>query len=98
MVIGYSASRLTEVMVRRMALVDTATLVNLITGTRVVPEYLFEAFTADNLASAVAELLGDTGAQEEQRLAGARAMEMLGRGGDPPGLRAARSVLDALGR
>ena len=98
MVIGYSASRLTEALVRRLALVDTATMVNLITGTRVVPEYLFEAFTADNLASAVAELLGDQAAQDVQRDAGMRAMEMLGRGGDPPGLRAARSVLDALGR
>jgi lipid-A-disaccharide synthase len=97
MVIAYAANPATEWIVRRMARVDTATLVNLVTGTRVVPEFFFENFAADRIAPAVARLLEDPAAAAEQRAAGARAMELLGRGGEPPGLRAARSVLSVIG-
>ena len=56
-VAAYRASRLTAAMVRRMALVDTANLVNLIVGRKVVPEFLQERCTAGNLASALGPLL-----------------------------------------
>ncbi len=95
MVIAYGANPITSFLVKRMALIDTATLVNIITDTRVVPEYLMENCTPDLITPAVLDLLDHPGVQRE---AEERAMELLGRGGEPPGLRAARSVLDFLRR
>lgn len=93
MVIAYGASPLTAWLVKRMALVDTATLVNLVTDTRAVPEFLMENCTPEKIAPAVSRLLRDPEAAAAQRATGVRTMELLGRGGEPPGLRAARSVL-----
>ena len=45
----------------------------------------------------MARLLDDPDAAAAQRAVGALAMDILGRGGEPPGLRAARSVLGRLG-
>jgi lipid-A-disaccharide synthase len=98
MVIAYDASPVTAWMVKRMVKVDTATLVNLVTGTRAVPEYLFERCEPGLIAPAVEDLLADPEAAAAQRAVGETAMRLLGRGGEPPGLRAARSVLAALGR
>jgi len=93
MVIGYDANRLTAWLAKRLVRVDTATLVNLVTGTRAVPEFLFEDCTPERIRPAVAALLLDPDAAAAQTAAGAEAMRLLGRGGEPPGLRAARSVL-----
>lgn len=98
MVIAYSASPLTAWIVRRLIRIDTATLVNLVTETRAVPEFLLQDCRPELIAPAVARLLSDPGAAEAQRAEGARAMALLGRGGAPPGLRAARSVLAAIRR
>jgi lipid-A-disaccharide synthase len=93
MVIAYDASPLTAMLVKRLVRIDTATLVNLVTGTRAVPEYLFENCTAERITPAVEALLDDAGAASAQRVAAEEAMLLLGRGGEAPGLRAARSVL-----
>jgi lipid-A-disaccharide synthase len=98
MVIAYDAAWLTAQIARRMIRVDTPTLVNLVTESRVVPDFLFENCTADKIAPAVARLLDDPAAAAAQRAIGARAMALLGRGGEPPGLRAARSVLAQIGQ
>lgn len=98
MVIAYSANWLTAQMVKRMVRVETATLVNLVTQTRAVPEFLFEACTPDRIAPALAHLLQDRGAAEAQRAVASRALDLLGRGGPPPGERAAASVLAVVDR
>jgi len=95
MVIAYDMNPLTLWLMRRAALVDTVTLVNLVSGTRVVPEFIGPACTPDRIAPALAALLGDRGAQ---RAAMALTMERLGKAGEAPGLRAARSVLARLAR
>jgi lipid-A-disaccharide synthase len=92
MVIAYDANPLTVWMVRRLVRVDTATLVNLVTETRAVPEFLGDC-TAQAIVPAVEALFADPGMAAAQRAASARAMALLGRGGEPPGVRAARSVL-----
>jgi lipid-A-disaccharide synthase len=97
MVIAYDAAWLTVQIARQMIRIDTPTLVNLVTDTRAVPDYLFGDCTPEKIAPAVALLLDDPAAAAVQRAVGARAMELLGRGGEPPGLRAARSVLAAIG-
>ena len=98
MVIAYTANPITGFIVMRMALIDTATLVNLVTDTRVVPEFFLGDCTPEKITPAVAGLLDDPAAAAVQRAAGAGTMELLGRGGEPPGLRAARSVIAAIER
>ena len=93
MVIAYDANPLTVWMVKRLVRIDTATLVNLVTehprGARVP----VRDCTAQAIVPAVEALFADPGIAAAQRAAGARAMALLGRGGEPPGVRAARSVL-----
>lgn len=96
MVIAYDASPLSVFVARRLIRIDTATLVNLVTDTRVVPEFLFERCTPELILPAVEALLLDPGAAAAQRAVAAEAMTLLGRGGEPPGVRAARSVLGAV--
>ena len=98
MVIAYDGNPITAFLVRRLVRIDTATLVNLVTETRTIPEFLFENCRPERIAPAVRSLLTDPDAAAEQRAAADRAMDLLGRGGEAPGLRAARSVLAALSR
>ncbi|OYX19093.1 MAG: lipid-A-disaccharide synthase [Rhodobacterales bacterium 32-66-9] len=95
MVIAYDMHPATLWLMRRAALVDTVTLVNLVSETRVVPEFIGRHCRAERIAPALAAVLTDPSAQQA---AMALTMERLGRGGEPPGLRAARSVLGALRR
>ena len=93
MVIAYDMNRITYWLMRRAALIDTATLVNLVSETRVVPEFLGDRCRADLIAPALLSLLEDGSSQiEAMRLT----MQRLGQGGEPPGLRAARSVLNVV--
>lgn len=71
------------------------TLVNLVSDTRTVPEFIGPACRPDRIAPAVEAVLADP---TPQRAAMAVTMQRLGQGGEPPGLRAARSVLAAIGR
>ncbi len=98
MVIAYRFNALTTWMIRRKVRLDTATLVNILTDSRVVPEYLFEACTAERIAPEVLALLADPARAEAQRRAFGQAMALLGAGGEPAGLSAARAVLSQLGR
>lgn len=93
MVIAYDMNRLTLWLMRRAAQVDTVTLVNLVSETRVVPEFIGDACRPELIAPALETLLADpTGQKHAMSLT----MERLGKGGEPPGLRAARSVLSVL--
>jgi lipid-A-disaccharide synthase len=92
-VVAYRTSALTAAIVRRLLRVDTVTLVNLVTETRAIPEFLQDSCSADRIVPALRDLLGDPAAAARQIAAADRAMALLGRGGDPPGVRAARSVL-----
>lgn len=93
MVIAYDMHPLTLWLMRRAALIDTVTLVNLVSDTRVVPEFIGPDCRADRIAPALASVLADPTAQQA---AMALTMERLGKGGEAPGLRAARSVLAVL--
>jgi len=93
MVIAYDMAWLTRQIIARMLRVDTVTLVNLVSETRAIPEYLGPRCTPGLIAPALLALLEDDGAQAAQREAMRLTMERLGVGGEAPGLRAARSVL-----
>ncbi len=93
MVIGYRVNWLTFRIVKAIALIDTVTLVNLVSDTRVVPEYLGPDCTAVGIAEGLQAVLANPDAQQA---AMALTMERLGKGGEAPGLRAARAVLEAM--
>ena len=93
MVIGYRMNPLSYQIIRRMALIDTVTLVNIVTGRLVVPECLGPECSAGNLIEAMQTVFE---APDKQLNAFAETMHALGQGGDAPGLRAARSVLSHL--
>jgi len=94
MVIAYDMHPLTHWLMRRAALIDTVTLVNLVSETRVVPEFIGPDCRADKIAPALISVLANAQAQSQ---AMELTMERLGQGGEAPGLRAARSVLAVLG-
>ena len=93
MVIAYDMHPLTLWLMRRAALIDTVTLVNLVSESRVVPEFIGPNCRAERIAPALETILADPSAQTAAR---GLTMDRLGKGGEAPGLRAARSVLAAL--
>jgi lipid-A-disaccharide synthase len=93
-VIAYKMHWLTFRMIKAMALVDTVTLVNLVSDTRVVPEFLGPACTADNVAQGLMLVMQEPQTQIEAMDV---TMERLGKGGEDPGLRAAKAILAGLG-
>ncbi|MCC5986473.1 MAG: lipid-A-disaccharide synthase [Pararhodobacter sp.] len=98
MVIAYDFNPLTRALMKRLALVDTVTLVNLVSQTRAIPECILHDCQPGPIAAALSRLMADSAAREAQLQAMAQTMELLGRGGEAPGLRAARSVLRFLAR
>ena len=96
MVAAYRTTWLTSQIVRRVIRVNTANLINLISGKSVVPEFLQEFCTVDALADALAPLLNDPAAASAQREVFHDVMAEMGRDGLAPGHRAARSVLACL--
>lgn len=95
MVIAYDMNWVSRQVIGRMLRVDTVTLVNLVAESRTVPEFIGARCRPELIAPAVLKTLTDPGAQ---RAAMATTMQRLGRGGPPPGDRAAQAVLDGLGR
>lgn len=93
MVIGYDMSWLSRQIIGRMLRTDTVTLVNLVSETRTIPEFIGKACQPAQMAAALARVLDDPA---PQRAAMAETMLRLGQGGDPPGLRAARAILSRL--
>ena len=90
MVIAYDMHRVSWWLMDRMALIDTYTLVNLVSETRAVPEFIGPACKPAAIAAALTAVLHDS---TQQHAAMSLTMQRLGRGGEPPGLRAARSIL-----
>lgn len=95
MVIAYNMNWLSWKIMRSMALIDTVTLVNLVSETRAVPEFLGDRCRPDLIATALREVFADPEAQSD---AAHMTMQRLGLGQEAPGLRAARSVMAFLKR
>jgi lipid-A-disaccharide synthase len=93
MVIGYDMNWFSRRIIASRLRIDTVTLVNLVSETRAVPEYLGQACTPSSLATALEAVLADPSAQAAAMQV---TMERLGRGGEAPGLRAAHAILDGL--
>lgn len=96
MVIAYDMAPLSRFLIARLLRVDTVTLVNLVSETRAIPEFLGRACRPGAISQALLNLLERPEARAAQLAAMEVTMQRLGEGGEPPGLRAARSVLNAL--
>ena len=93
MVIAYDMSWLSRQIICRMMLTDTVTLVSLVSQTRVIPEFIGDNCRADLIAPAVLGVLDNPAVQLD---AMDLTMRQLGQGAEPPGLRAARAVMDRI--
>ena len=96
MMVAYDMNWLSWQIMSRMAKIDTVTLVNLVTGDNVVPEFLGPKCESEAIGAGLVHLLDDVPAREAQIAAMDKTMDALGRGGDAPGLRAARAVIEGL--
>jgi lipid-A-disaccharide synthase len=94
MVIAYDMNKLTRRIISGMLKIDTVTLVNLVSETRSVPEFINENCRADRIGPALLDVMDNP---LEQADAMAVTMDRLGEGGLAPGLRAADAVLRVTG-
>ena len=95
-VVAYKVNWLTWQIMSRMAKTDTATLTNIVSQTRAVPEFLGPKCQPELIADAMIALLAQAPLRERQIAAMQQTMIALGAGGQAPGLRAAQAVLDGL--
>ena len=95
MVVAYDMKWLSRVIITRMLKVDSVNLVNLVSETRTVPEFIGDECQPDKIAAGFISVINEP---ELQKDAMALTMSLLGQGGEAPGLRAARAVLDGLGK
>ena len=93
MVIAYDMNWISRQIIGRMMRVDTVTLVNLVSETRVVPEFIGANCLPGPICDGILKVLN---APDAQRDAMALTMQRLGQGGEAPGLRAAKAVLNGL--
>jgi lipid-A-disaccharide synthase len=91
MVIVYRVSPLTYRLLRRLVIVDTIGMVNLIAGERIVPELIQEAFTPATVAGEAISMLTDHERVGRIRAGLARVREKLG--GPGASRRAAEAIL-----
>jgi lipid-A-disaccharide synthase len=89
----YTVNWLSLKIMQGLAIVDTANLINLVSDTRHVPEFIGANCRGDLVAGGLEKLMADP---EPQRAAMGVTMTRLGQGGKDPGLRAARAVLDRM--
>ena len=93
MVSAFDLHWLSRAIVNRMVTTDTGSLINHVTDSRVVPEVIGKDFNVSNVSAALNLLIEHpTG----QLAAMHQTMDALGRGGEDPGLRAARAVMAGL--
>ena len=93
MVIAYDMAWLSRQIIGRMLRIDTVTLVNLVSETRVVPEFIGANCDPEKIVPALSALLSDPDAQHGAMQS---TMTRLGRGGTDPGLRAAQAIISGL--
>jgi lipid-A-disaccharide synthase len=93
MVTAYRVGDLEAFILRRVVKVQSVILANLVIGDNVIPEYLQEACTPDNLAPALGDVLADSAARMRQVEAFGRLDEIMSTGAASPSVRAADIVL-----
>ncbi len=93
MVTAYRVTELEAFIARRVIQTSSIILPNLILGENVIPEFLQQDFTAENLAPALRDVLGDTPARQRQVEAFAKLEQIMSTGGRKPSVLAAEGVV-----
>lgn len=96
MVTAYRVTEIEAFIARRVIQTSSIILANLILGKNVIPEFLQQDFTAENLAPALRDILEDTPARQRQVEAFARLEEIMSTGGKRPSELAADNVIAML--
>ena len=92
MVVGYRAGFLTQIIYRLFVNVSSANLVNLITRSNNIPEFLFYRCNSKNLYSESEKILGKKKYAQAQLISSKQAIRELGYGSKDPAIRAAKSI------
>lgn len=92
-IIGYRVSPTSAWIARRLLKVDTVTIINLVLGRKLVPEYLQEDCTPDRLYAAMTALIMEGPDRTTQQAGFDEATTLLGFGQEPPSDKAASVVL-----
>lgn len=93
MVSAYDLNWLSRIVIKQMVKIDTGNLINLVSDTRHVPEFVGDECRADLISAGLEKLIANP---QPQLDAMADTMSLLGQGGEEPGLRAARAVLERM--
>jgi lipid-A-disaccharide synthase len=96
MVTGYKVAGVEAVVARTLIKVPSVILANLVLGRNVVPEFLQQDCSAENLANALAPLMADTAERRGQVEAFAELDDIMALGQGSPSERAAAVVLATL--
>ncbi len=96
MIAAYRAGAIEAWFVLRAITVQSVILANLVVGENVVPEFIQDDCTADNLAGALGEVLSDSPMRQRQLEAFARIDDIMSTGNQSPSVRAADIVLATL--
>jgi lipid-A-disaccharide synthase len=98
MVTAYRVGSMEAFILRRAIRVSSVILANLVIGKDVIPEFLQENCTDENLAAALRPLLSDTPERRQQLDTFATLDQIMSTGNQPPSVRAADIVLAAMRR
>jgi lipid-A-disaccharide synthase len=96
MVAAYRAGAVEAWIIRRAIRTSSVILANLVVGENVVPEFIQQDCTPENLVPALRDILADSPLRRRQVEAFARLDKIMSTGKQPPGVRAADIVLATL--
>jgi len=94
MVITYKVAPLSYWIYKRLVKVSMIGLPNLLAGEKIVPEFIQDAATTDNLCQAVGELLAETGAYQRQKAAFLRLHQSLRRDANQQAAQAIQGLIE----
>ena len=92
MIVGYRAGFLTQFIYRLFVKVSSANLVNLITKSDNIPEFLFFRCNSKNFYNEAIKILEKKKYAESQLISSKEAIRELGYGSKDPSIRAAKSI------
>jgi len=95
-IIAYQMHPITAYLARKLVKLKYANLINIMEDAEIVPEYLLEDCTCENLIPALANLLEQPEVAQKQRDGYAKAMSKLRGDGSAPGLQAAKVIANLI--
>lgn len=95
-VVAYKLGKITGFIAERLVTIEDITLISIVEGKRVFPEFIQSKCTADNLAAAMISIMSDPEEQQRQKREMADALQKMGLGRESPSARAAETVLGLL--